>query len=364
MEHVISEIYKAGAGAVTWDDALGVVCSEADWLGGQMISINFATGSVQYSHAAGVPPEAELAYYRRYHAFDPRVPLAVQRPVGDWFFDEDDIPEPVAESNPFYQDLLIPVGGRYSAVTKLLEKDGQISAVGFLARRERGGFDAEQRALLARLSYHLREATALYERTRQVREAAAVGLQLIQRLNRPAMVLGAGGALVLSNDRAAQWMSGSSSIVEKGGVVTGSDEATDRLLRDALTRCFERVDNGAAEVVRLRPRSGQGVTTLSLTPFVPAASLFAFGGEKRVLLEAHSTEDSTNADLALWAATFDLTLAEAQVAALMAEGKSAEQIASQRQVSIGTVRTQIKALLEKTGSERQLEVVARLRAVS
>lgn len=364
MEHVIAEIYRAGAGAVTWDDALNVVCSEAGWLGGQMISINFATGSVQYSHAAGVPPEAELAYYRRYHAYDPRVPLAVQRPVGDWFYDEDDISEAVAESNPFYQDLLIPVGGRYSAVTKLLEKDGQIAAVGFLAKRERGGFDATERALLTRLSFHLREATALYERTRHLREAAAVGLQLIHRLPRPALVLGTGGTLVLSNDRAAEWLSQSGPIALKGGVLVGTDETTDRQIRESLRRCFDHEENGAKEVIKLRPRSARGVTALSLTPFVPNASLFAFGAEKRVLLEAHCTEDSGDPDVALWSATFDLTLAEAQVAALMAEGRSAEQIAEKRQVSIGTVRTQIKALLEKTGSERQLEVVARLRALS
>jgi DNA-binding CsgD family transcriptional regulator len=364
MENVISEIYKAGAGATTWDDALAAVCSEAGWLGGQMISINFATGSVQYSHAAGVPPEAELAYYRRYHAFDPRVPLAVQRPVGDWFFDEDDIPEPVAESNPFYQDLLIPVGGRYSAVTKLLEKDGQIAAVGFLARRERGGFDAEQRSLLQRLSFHLREATALYESTRRLREAAAVGLQLIQRLQRPAMVLAGGGALVLSNDQAAEWLGRSSPIIEREGVVSGADERTDRALRLALQKCFLSEANGAAEVIKLASRPGQLPVTLSLTPFVPAASLFAFGGEKRVLLEVHSAEFSSTQDTAIWAATFDLTLAEAQVAALVVAGQSAEQIAAQRQVSVGTVRTQIKALLEKTGSERQIELVARLRALT
>ena len=75
-------------------------------------------------------------------------------------------------------------------------------------------------------------------------------------------------------------------------------------------------------------------------------------------------EDTSASDVDLMLVGVDLTLAEAQVAALVVAGQSADQIATQRQVSVGTVRTQIKALLEKTGSERQIELVARLRALT
>jgi DNA-binding NarL/FixJ family response regulator len=44
----------------------------------------------------------------------------------------------------------------------------------------------------------------------------------------------------------------------------------------------------------------------------------------------------------------------------LAQGKLPEPIAKQRNVSIGTVRAQIKALLAKAGVSRQVELVARL----
>lgn len=57
---------------------------------------------------------------------------------------------------------------------------------------------------------------------------------------------------------------------------------------------------------------------------------------------------------------FDLTLAEARVARAIAEGQTLEQIAAKLSVSRETVRTQLKAVLAKTGTCRQVDLVALL----
>jgi DNA-binding CsgD family transcriptional regulator len=57
---------------------------------------------------------------------------------------------------------------------------------------------------------------------------------------------------------------------------------------------------------------------------------------------------------------FGLTQTEAKLAALMAEGRSLEDIAGQRQTSLTTVRSQFKAVFAKTGTHRQSELVALL----
>ena len=41
----------------------------------------------------------------------------------------------------------------------------------------------------------------------------------------------------------------------------------------------------------------------------------------------------------------------------MVAGKTADEIAEERGVSVGTVRTQLKALLQKTETDRQAELV-------
>jgi DNA-binding CsgD family transcriptional regulator len=60
---------------------------------------------------------------------------------------------------------------------------------------------------------------------------------------------------------------------------------------------------------------------------------------------------------------FDLTPAEARVARSLAAGKTVENIASDASVSLNTVRTHMRGVLEKTGCNRQTEVVALLTGI-
>ena len=67
--------------------------------------------------------------------------------------------------------------------------------------------------------------------------------------------------------------------------------------------------------------------------------------------------DPTDSGARALAETFDLTPSEARVAEALARGCSAEEIAAARQVSVQTVRSQVKAIYGKTGATRQSELV-------
>ncbi len=61
---------------------------------------------------------------------------------------------------------------------------------------------------------------------------------------------------------------------------------------------------------------------------------------------------------------FDLTPAEARVARSLASGKTVDDIASDGGISPNTIRTHVRGVLEKTGCNRQTDVVALLTAIS
>jgi DNA-binding CsgD family transcriptional regulator len=63
-------------------------------------------------------------------------------------------------------------------------------------------------------------------------------------------------------------------------------------------------------------------------------------------------------DVDLVQALFDLTPAEARVAASLLKGQSISEIAEGHRVSQDTVRTQVKSVLLKSGASRQAEFVA------
>lgn len=61
---------------------------------------------------------------------------------------------------------------------------------------------------------------------------------------------------------------------------------------------------------------------------------------------------------------FDLTPAEARVARSLSAGETVDEIASTGGVSLNTIRTQVRGVLEKTGCRRQAEVVALLGGIA
>lgn len=61
---------------------------------------------------------------------------------------------------------------------------------------------------------------------------------------------------------------------------------------------------------------------------------------------------------------FDLTVAESYVARGIAEGRSVEKIAALRNTSIETIRSQLKSVMQKTGTHRQHELAALLKTTS
>jgi DNA-binding CsgD family transcriptional regulator len=61
---------------------------------------------------------------------------------------------------------------------------------------------------------------------------------------------------------------------------------------------------------------------------------------------------------------FDLTPAEARVARGLASGKTVEDIATDGGTSANTIRTHVRGVLQKTGCNRQVDIVALLTTIS
>jgi DNA-binding CsgD family transcriptional regulator/PAS domain-containing protein len=102
--------------------------------------------------------------------------------------------------------------------------------------------------------------------------------------------------------------------------------------------------NGAPCVLHVRPLNHG-----ELRPgFAPSAVAAIFVAPAVSLMRA------TNGALA---ALFDLTLAEANVFAQIAEGKTQAEIARALDIEIGTVKTHLLHIFAKTGSHRQADIV-------
>lgn len=82
-----------------------------------------------------------------------------------------------------------------------------------------------------------------------------------------------------------------------------------------------------------------------------------FGDSSFAILIVHPLDANASLDPLVIGLAFNLTPAEARVATAIAEGKTLEDVARDRRVSIATVRSQLQVVFGKMGVNRQAEMV-------
>lgn len=93
---------------------------------------------------------------------------------------------------------------------------------------------------------------------------------------------------------------------------------------------------------------------------LPTTARHGSKSERIALVLVHGQADSQTSGQTLLQQAYGLTPAEARLAMLIFEGQSPGDAAASLQVGIATVRTQLSAILKKTGARKQAELIRRL----
>ena len=367
MDEVVSSIYRAAAGTEPWSRVLSSLTRHLGVMGCQMIGVSAGTGAVLFSHAdEGIPSESELDYVRVYHGVDPRVPLLLASPAGQWLYDEDVFDEQVAVTNAYYRDLLIPYGARHTASAKLLEADGEILLIGFLSELGAESFTGLRRQALETLGYHLQQAAGIYQKTRKLMTSSFAGAELLDRLSRPAFLLSVGRTVSLMNVAARRNLARGETLSLRRDRLVALNDDGERHLSEEFEDLLLRIsagDTSQRRVVRLPGRPGSPASAASLTAFVPKETMYAFGKLPQVLMLVHEKNHRSTPDVLLWEAAYALTPAQSRVALAIYRGATMKEAATQLQIAESTVRTHLNEVYAKTGTSRQAQLVLALAAL-
>ncbi len=135
------------------------------------------------------------------------------------------------------------------------------------------------------------------------------------------------------------------------------DAVTDRLIRDAMGR-RSFLQSGAVRSFPVRGAQGKAPSMIRFFP-IPADGDEIFPGLASVAVVTPAQPHSPPS-LDILKGLFDLSPAEARVAQGIAARRTVEEIADRSNVSRETVRSQLKTVLAKTGTSRQLDLAVLL----
>lgn len=190
--------------------------------------------------------------------------------------------------------------------------------------------------------------------------AAGVLQAVLDALGPPLLLVDDAAMPIFVNRRAARILArGDGLAIGPAGLTTHSRKAT-RELRAAIAGAA-----ATAHSLHARP-STLRVTVARQLPRPPwLVSILPIGGAGTAGYAALSITESdvhTRIDPASAADYFLLTPRETDVAALLAAGRNSREAASALRIGIGTVRTHLKSLFEKTGARSQTALALKLQA--
>jgi len=335
-----------------------------------MLAIDKRHGTLSYSDGANMPVQGELAYMQHYRFIDPRVPVILQRPLGEWTHCHEIVSEDEVARHPFYQEFLIPYDRRYMSGCKLVDTPDATVVFATLTGAAQGPLSEKARSFMDRLLPHLRRACRIGIQNFVYSSQALVGHLLVNKLRQPVILMSPGGE-VMHNNEAAQELLRSTGLVR---VEDGKLKLPRRHLEELLRHCAEleqEIKRGATEAsppetgptasqfrsLHITGDQGPESVYAFYTMLSPQGAMGTFGLRPVVMVLFYHPGSAPAIDSSLLYAVFGLTPAECRIATLLAEGLSLKQIAQAQGTQHDTVRKQLRSIYQKTSTNRQPELI-------
>lgn len=362
LSDAIKAIYACAARPADWPETLRTIAQCFDDVGALLL-YRRDDGSFRTIVSPNLEPFAE-AYHSKWWRHDIRAARSLDYAYRDHvgaITDRHGVTDEEIETHPIYTEFLAPLGLRWVAGVQVLPQSGMAVALSVHRAPSKPPYSDEELALLTLLGQHVEQALRLSLR---LIDAETVGLGLGDSLGRLAIgafVLGDDGRVVFANSRAEAMLS--HAFVVKGGVLTCRSPVDQKRLTALLAHCGQISQDAPPQrtvapfVIEDGP-TRLAVYALPLTAGTAPAERLLTGG--RTILLAVAIAAGEPVDPGLLRDVCGLTLGEARVASLIANGLSPSAAADRLNLAENTVRSVLKRVFDKLDVSRQSELAALL----
>ncbi|MBT0963865.1 helix-turn-helix transcriptional regulator [Denitromonas iodatirespirans] len=255
------------------------------------------------------------------------------------------------------EDKLAEIGlNRFVGYLQQIDADRYLTLALHRAIADQADFSGDQVAWLSHFSQHVVQAFGLATRRRADQEANAAMTQVFDRLGCGILLCDLDGRVLWMNHSAEALLASDSALRLSADDCLRARRTTDASrLQEAIADVALAGSGGADRYLALGD-SGVDALHLSVQPFRRHAQ-HPQGYAGSVLVAVSRTCAGASVAPAAVADLLGLTPAEGQLVSALVEGKTLEESARLRGVSIGTVRGQLKQVFSKTGVSRQAELV-------
>ena len=363
-DEVIDAIYAQAAGEGYWSEVLTLIEGLTESHGAFFTGHNIAEKRPLFRLSSDALHITDSAYNDRVYLMNDRLQKLLTRPAGSFILGDELTSNEDFENSIFYNEFMREHGLYYTA-GGILENDGETAITfGTIRTREEGDFRPQQIGELKSLLRHVHRAFKL----RQTIESRDRSLRALQdSVPFSIFVLNSSGELLDHNSESLRLLDAADGVsILNGRLAFSSSPAQSSLTANLLfARATQQGTSGPdapAAFVAARP-SGLPAFTVACLPVVETSSTLTAslrGLPEPVLIVCVADADRRwNVSTELLRQQYDLTQREAEIVEALTNGLSVDEICAELDISMNTARTHLKRVFQKTGVDRQAELIRR-----
>src|SRR3989338_11036228 len=357
---LLPAIYEAATNPSRWQAAFAQVVHLLDGNAGLIFSHHAVPEQQGIWTHYQISDEGLRRYAERYHAFDIWMQRGRELGVfvpGNIVTSDDLLPRKEFLASVFYREHLA-LDDIHDLCAGVLhdgsEPDIPIVHVSIYRSHVKPLFGEAEKALMAALMPHLREATRIGFRIGALERQASMMQSAVETISPALVLLDAQGKVVFTNGRAEMFLTANDRLrLVKGRLVV---EGRQQAKLDALLKDFRAEET----MLGIPHPSGKRNLWLIRVPMPLDGNAPPDARRPAIALMIHDSSATDIINLEGFAKAHRLTPAEERIMNLLLEHTSLPPIAKVLGVTVHTVRSQFRAILGKTGAKRQADLVRML----
>lgn len=346
LSHLIGLIYDCAIDRTLWPSTLEQIALALDSPAAALNVLDIVAGTERTLVYAGVSEEYQALYQKHHQGNDLFGHPMLLQPIDQPATSDELVTETELLGSRMYREWAAPQGFRHVMLTTLMRSQARLAFIGVTRRHDQPRYGAEDKADMALLAPHVRRAVTIADLIdHKILEHDDLAAAL-DALKTAVLILGEAGRLAYANAAGRALLDAGILLVVRDGIVEPWDRAEAAALRKI-------VEGGGTGTVRLVRRDG-GHALASALPL--GSGRRRSGGGGRVAMFIQDDVAAPNGAEAI-GRLYRLTGGELRVLLGLASGETLQSIAQRYGIASSTVRSHLKSVFAKTGTNRQKDLV-------
>lgn len=352
LSRTLALIHEAAASPERWTDALAALTRLCETSKASILDVD-AEGRLVGIAQVGHDPAAQKEYAEHYFAVDPTAALANSQPPGKAIAIYERFPAAERARSEYFQFAeRADLGDVLGLSTR--QEGGGMSIIGLQRPVRAPAFDAQAKRLFELIAPHIQTAKNVHARVAEAlaaRDALAAGLD---RLVDATFLLDDAQRICFMNRQAERLLAADARLRSAGGKLAFGPSRLQSAFQAAVR---DAAGKSARSRLLMLPANGVPGAEIAVCALAEHHPLAGRGQAPRVLVVISAPRQDAEAIAARMRQLYGLTPAEGRLVGLLALGKTVEEIALETRVRESTLRSQLKTIRVKTGTNRQADVV-------